>query len=731
MPARWAGPFLIVLILILYNWKLVLTNQFTWLAADDITNMVLPWFQFQASEWKAGRFPLWDPYEWSGQPLLAQAQPGATNPLNWLLFLAPLKNTWLRQAALHWYYVLIRVLAALSFYWLCRDLGRSRIAALFAGVVYGTAGYVGSIDQPQMVVGGMWAPPALMFQFRAIRGLRPVPSAIFGGFFLGLVWLSGHHQLPLYVSLACGFIWLYVIFNDRSQWKQAAWFLLTAFLVSAVLILPTAEYGRLAVRWSGADHALEWHETVPYDVHQLYSLRPLSLWSVLVPGTDLNANPFLGAVAVALAGVGLLAAWRDPRVRIFAAMMLGAVAFALGPGSMIHGWFYALVPLVDKARVPSQALIVFHLGACALVAWGIDHFTALSRRWAAWVACAAAAFGLALGFAGLILLLTRTLALTSDARFMVTAFASAVAGGVLWALWNGALAPRPASAILLAMALIEIGNTGGNYTFAGYHLRERTSNLRRMAEDADIFDYLRNAPGHPFRVDYDGEAFPHNIGDWWGVEAFSANVASAPSIVMRNDPYSPRVQAMMGVRYYLGTKPLREGQQEVFTGASGRKVYRNPTAFPRAWAVHSTERVAGSETARRLGDPSFDLARRALVTREHPPLEECGGDSVRVAGHEPGRVVLEAQMRCRGMVILSETYFPGWRATVDGRSTAIYAANGFVRGVVVEQGVHRIEMVYRPASVMVGALLTLAGLLLAAAAWWFGRRPRADILGAA
>src|SRR6266496_2969805 len=87
---RWAAPVLLALIVIAFFWKLVLTNQFTWLANNDLSSMVLPWFQFQASEFHAGRFPLWDPYSWGGQPLLAQAQPGSAYPLNWFLFLTPL-----------------------------------------------------------------------------------------------------------------------------------------------------------------------------------------------------------------------------------------------------------------------------------------------------------------------------------------------------------------------------------------------------------------------------------------------------------------------------------------------------------------------------------------------------------------------------------------------------------------------------------------------------------------
>src|SRR5438552_11129624 len=87
---RW--PLLLLLIVICFFWKLTLSDQYSWLDSPDNAYQVLPWYQLQAREWHQGRFPLWDSNLWGGQPLLAQAQPGAAYPPNWLLFLAPLKN---------------------------------------------------------------------------------------------------------------------------------------------------------------------------------------------------------------------------------------------------------------------------------------------------------------------------------------------------------------------------------------------------------------------------------------------------------------------------------------------------------------------------------------------------------------------------------------------------------------------------------------------------------------
>src|SRR5205085_1144979 len=152
-----------------------------------------------------GRFPLWDPHHWGGQSLIGQGQPGAAYPPNWLLFLVPLRRGFVRPHALNWYYVLIHFFAALFTYWLLRDLRRSRPAAILGGTVFAMGGYMGSIDWPQMLNGAMWAPLVLLFFLRMDRGIDrgelPFLNAALSGACLGLAFLSGHHQVPIFIGL--------------------------------------------------------------------------------------------------------------------------------------------------------------------------------------------------------------------------------------------------------------------------------------------------------------------------------------------------------------------------------------------------------------------------------------------------------------------------------------------------------------------------------------------------
>jgi uncharacterized membrane protein YfhO len=66
-------------------------------------------------------------------------------------------------------------------------------------------------------------------------------------------------------------------------------------------------------------------------------------------------------------------------------------------------------------------------------------------------------------------------------------------------------------------------------------------------------------------------------------------------------------------------------------------------------------------------------------------------------------------------VIVSDTFYPGWQATVDGKPATIHEVYGAFRGVVAEAGEHTIEMRYRPFSVLLGAVVSAAALLVASA----------------
>jgi len=719
MPAakfqRLLGPGLLFLIVVLFYWKLVLTNQYTWLEGSDSANLDLPWFQFQAGEWHRGRFPLWDPNGWFGQPLVGQAQPGAVYPPNWLLFLVPLKHGWIRQSALHWYFVLTRYFAALACYALARDLGRSRAASILAGCVYGLGGYVANTIAPQMVNGAVWTPLVFLYLFRAERGNRPLASSLLSGFFLGFGWLAGHHQMNLFVSIAAVGLWIWLCVRERKMnWyiaRLAVVSLAIAALTSAFQTLPTAEYGRRSARWIGLEKPFEFNETVPYVVHEDYSLKPLSILGIFIPNIEYRSfTPYVGVVAFGLGILGAILAWREKHVRWLTVIALSGLFFSLGPNSIFHGLLYALVPLVEKAREPGAGTLVFSIGLAPLAAYGVDllprpESAAWSRR-AGWALAVLAVIVAA--FASVVFA-AKVQAATDD-RLMIAAIAGILFVAILASWRNDALTQSAGTIAVVCLVLFELANVSAA-NFPNRYKPEQTPYLHRLAEHSDLIDYIHSR-GEAVRIEYDDNQIPYNIGDWYGIETFNAYTASATNNILRMDLFSARGKRFFGIKYYLGKTAPTTGGTEVFTGKSGLKVFENSDAFPRAWSVHKVQSVS---------DPNLDARGTAIIPAQPlPSLSACDRleDSVQMPLHTPNYVRITAHLKCRGMVILTDTWFPGWRATVDGKPAEIYPAYGGVRGVVVDGGEHVIEMRYLPWTVILGALLTaLAAGLVGMAAW--------------
>ena len=700
-----------------FYWKITLTDQYSWFGQEgDIAGQVLPWFHFEAREFHHSRAPLWDPHLWLGQPLLGQAQPGVAYPLNWLLFLTPVRNGLLTAAALNWYFVLIHFMAIAFAYALCRDLGRSRAASLFAGCVFGLAGYIGGTDWPQMLNGAVWAPLVLLFLLRAVRGRRPVFSAALSGGFLGIAWLSGHHQIPIYVTFVVTAVWLFFAFEKRrfngTAFRLAVISLVAMFLVSALQTLPAYEYGKLAVRWVGAQNPVAWNEKVPYSVDAQYSLPPNTLLGILIPGVKESGDPFVGVAAIALALAGYALAWRDRALRIFTTIALCGLLLALGYHNVFHGILYSIAPLFEKARVPASAIFLFQLGLVVPIAAGFDAFLdpEIRSRWKTRIAWGTAGFGLAIGGFLLQQALANKMKIEFDDRVALTGLLALLVAGVLLAFAKGRIARQHAVAALVILMLIELGNDSG-YAF------QPVSNGHRFPEkfevNADVAEYLRQQPG-PFRVDIDESELPQNFGDWYGIDVLTGYTASVLSNIYAQAFWTDRAHELFNVAYYISKKPASPNQVQVFEGRTGIKVYRNPEPLPRAWIVHQATTVSSRADASRLiQDPSFDLRRNVLISAPMPALASCAsnGDQVQVARHTSGSIALDATLACDGMVVVSESYAPGWIATVDSRRVEIREVDGALRGIVVPGGKHRIRMSYRPRSVVWGAILTLAGIL--------------------
>jgi hypothetical protein len=148
------------------------------------------------------------------------------------------------------------------------------------------------------------------------------------------------------------------------------------------------------------------------------------------------------------------------------------------------------------------------------------------------------------------------------------------------------------------------------------------------------------------------------------------------------------------------------------------KIYENLEALDRAFLVHRAKIAADDEAALALmQDPAFDPAAEVVLSAggagETRPgtAQALQAESVRVLHHAPEQVVIAVDAQAPGILVLTDAWYPGWQATVDGEPVPVRRADLLFRAVAVEAGEHRVVFSFRPASLRVGAGITLASLV--------------------
>src|SRR5439155_27354353 len=317
-----------------------------------------------------------------------------------------------------------------------------------------------------------------------------------------------------------------------------------------------------------------------------------------------DTSPFLGSVVVALAALGVIARWKDGRVRTLAVLAMVSMLYAMGAFGLLHGVMYALSPALAKARIPVRAFHLYDFALAALAAFGMMALWEPSV-WIRRVAVAIGAFGALIGATAIVLTIAgRTL----DDRLWLASVCACGAAIVFGMRQRKALTPAMSFAALLVLMLTELTNLTPR-TFAHLSEGHQLKFAATLFRDRDVADFLRAQPG-PVRVHVNDQDLPLNFGDWHGIEMYEGYVAGVPLNLIRHELHTKRTQELFAVTHTVGKNPDSPDQTEIFAGASGVKVFRNPEGGPRVWSVHETVAVSDfSQVNPLLADPAFDFRR--------------------------------------------------------------------------------------------------------------------------
>ena len=178
--------------------------------------------------------------------------------------------------------------------------------------------------------------------------------------------------------------------------------------------------------------------------------------------------------------------------------------------------------------------------------------------------------------------------------------------------------------------------------------------------------------------------------------------------------FESRLIDLVNVRYIISDRTLHHPKLTL-VWEDGARVYENRSVLPRAFLVYRTHVLRnGGEMDRALRDPTFNPSETVLFEREGPTLSGLVDPmaTVRIADYQPERVVVEASSRYDAVLVLADSWFPGWKATIDGVPTRILRGNLLLRAVSIPAGNHRVVFHYDPAPFRLGVLVSASALLI-------------------
>ncbi len=511
-------------------------------------------------------------------------------------------------------------------------------------------------------------------------------------------------------------------------------------LLTAPLLLPAAQLTQFTERAN-----LTYQETVGF------SLAPTQLIGLLTPsffgrGPALHWGlwqrvelPYAGVATLIFAVAALLGgrtASLGSRRRLLPWLALAATGLLVGFGlyAILHGWL-TLLPVFGQFRAPARALVLWTLAVSVLGAVGLDQLSVSGKqspsisgqppvratqstqlpitnyqlsianflRWGGFLL-----IGAWTPLMYLALLLTQADE-TAFLRASVATLAVTVATvlwGATWALVGarraGWIGGNALAALAVALLFVDLSATGA-YTDIS------EADPARNFEQTEIVDFLRAQDGL-FRVDSRTDiddlwqpdaAALHGLQDVGGI-ANPLMLAHWAALWEATGGRDSQLYDLLNVRYVIardGT-PLPDGFGLALDAPGELSVYEHDNPLPRVWIAHGARVVDDFATALatlRAEDFSPGTEVVLLDAPNVAPTNASGSGAATLAHYGSSELTVQVETDAPGYLVLSEIWFPGWRATVNGERVDVLRANGALRAVAVPSGESTVRLWFAPA----------------------------------
>ncbi len=767
----------------------------------DVQHYFYPYHVVTARILAQGQLPLWNPYAFSGIPLLGDGQTAMFYPPNWLFFLVS------GVAALNYAVLLEFSIAGMGSYLFARSLGLWRVSAFVAAVSFMFCGFLTARVVHLSILSSAALLPLLFFCVeRALHTGAPRWFAA-AALAVALQVFAGHPQVPVYTALA---LLVYTLVRAVARgvrvgdwhalWRmplRLAGMYALGFCVAAIQLVPWVELAAQSPRAAGTSFDFVFGSSMaasnwllflfPYLYGSLassiYASQPMDIATSV---KTWEHSAYVGMLPLALALVALMSVFKarskqqtelrdHPSGRwtlvFFALLLLLGLLMAAGKYTPLSYLIYA-TPVLGKLRDVERAIVLAAWALAMLAGFGMQRLVELANEPVSLtefraedsedhieekknVRLALAIPAVIIGLLPILVWLVTRLAFVQAALALTTGdmtnlqlahpntWIPIVLGLASMALllW---CSRRPVTigvvALAVALVLLDMGSYAAIFN--------PTTDAQLYSYQPESVAFLRH-DRHAYRVATwitnnapENRAAQEQLAVSWGmvydiqtingfnslqprrytdylfgpdVPDVSYGYLASPRLLQPDNP----VLSSLNVKYLIvpttDFPPLGSNFQEVFSNHYVR-IYQNTAVYPRAFFADRVQLMSDTQSIlNAVTAPGFDGRQVSIVEAIGlPELVQSSGEpaQVKITSYEANQIELITVTSEPRFLVLSEMYFSGWHAYVDGEETPLYRTNYLFRGVIVPPGQHVVEFRYRPWSAIIGTVVSIVALIV-------------------
>ncbi len=672
------------------------------------------WRSLAIEQFKNGQLPVWNPYSFSGTPLLANFQTAAFYPLNIMFFLLPFNLAWT---------ILIMLQPLLSgiflYLYLCH-IKVSKIGSFLGGLTFAFSGF--SIAWMEWNTIGhtiAWLPLSLLAIEKIFQGGKRIWPLLFI-FSLVSSFFAGHLQVFFYSFLVIsGYIIIRVLSLQKNKLRfflSFIFYLLSFIFITSIQWLPTFQFIANSARnfdqrsWMSIEWFIPWQHLIQFVAPDFFG-NPATgnYWGIW------NYGEFIGYVGIAPLILALYSLFsrRDKKTFFFGGFIILSLLFAL-PTPLAKIPYQLQIPLISTSQ-PTRLIFIIDFSLAILAALGLDQLMKdekIKKFILLLTTFITILVGLWLIFSifGLFIIdnnqhvdiIKRNLILPTILiifNFLIFIFFAKNRRNVRYIV----------SIVLLVLLIFDLFRFGWKFT--------PFSKAEWIFPRTEILDTLTHDKSYYRVMVLDRRILPPNFAAAYGIydvagydplylKEYGQLVASwerdKPDItpasfnrILTPSNYENFISDLLGVRFILSFGPLKSDKFLLESIHEGETyLYLNTNIIPRAFLVEEVVKAGNQkESLEKMYNLKASLRNTAVVTDNIILDKKSLGsyESVEITSYSANKIELRSYTSVPRLLVLTDMYYPSWKAYIGGKETKIYRVDFALRGIVIPAGTHKIE----------------------------------------